>query len=316
MAEDCGHALEGARRQRRTGDLCHRLRCLGGLDRRFVRRDRSFNRRYEGGCRGRHDLDRHCRDLRDGPVGGIGRSCLGGPSGRPCLHEGLARRARRAHPRSGPRAAEASLQRLGRDAIDLYLLLEADPALAVEDTWESMAALADEGVVRAIGLCNLAAELVGRCERVRHVDAVQNQFSLIHRDEHVALSAHCSRFGTTFISYGPLALGLLAGKRNAADTSWGRGKTSDELSAYQRSLFGPDVIEGHLDYVDRLQAVANRCGLPLAEVALAWVTLLDEFTVAIAGSTSADNTRANARAGGLKLERSVAAELEALAILD
>src|SRR5437868_6682314 len=44
-------------------------------------------------------------------------------------------------------AAEASLDRLGRDAIDLYLLLEADPARAVEDTWETMAALADEGLV-------------------------------------------------------------------------------------------------------------------------------------------------------------------------
>lgn len=67
-------------------------------------------------------------------------------------------------------AAEASLERLGRDAIDLYLLLEADPTRALEDTWESMAAVADEGLVRAVGLCNLTAELVGRCERVRHVD--------------------------------------------------------------------------------------------------------------------------------------------------
>lgn len=213
-------------------------------------------------------------------------------------------------------AAEASLERLGRDAIDLYLLLEADPTRALEDTWESMAALADEGLVRAVGLCNLTAELVDRCERVRHVDAVQNQFSLIHRNEHVALSSHCARFDTTFIAYGPLALGLLAGKTAFAETSWGRDRTSDELSAYQRSIFGPDVVEGHLAYAERLHAVADRAGLPLAQVALAWVTLCDEFTVAIAGSTSAGNTRSNAAAGSLRLESSVMAEVEALQTSD
>src|SRR5438067_2102283 len=92
-------------------------------------------------------------------------------------------------------AAEASLRRLGRDALDVYLLLEPDPRRAVEDTWETMAGLADEGLARAVGVCNFSADQVRRCEQVRHVDAVQNQFSLIHRDEHVALSSHCARFG-------------------------------------------------------------------------------------------------------------------------
>lgn len=197
-------------------------------------------------------------------------------------------------------AAEDSLKRLGRDVLDLYLLLEADPTRAVEDAWEAMAGLAEEGLVRAIGVCNFTTDQVGRCERVRHVDAVPNQFSLIHRAEHEALSAHCARLGTTFIAYGPLALGLLTGTTAFADTSWGRGKTLDKLSAYQRSLFGPDVLRDHLADVERLQIVANGAGLSLAQVALAWVTLHDEFTVAIAGSTSAGNTRANAAAGSLR----------------
>src|SRR5437899_5847407 len=64
----------------------------------------------------------------------------------------------------------------------------------------------------------------------------------------------------------------------------GAPETADELTAYQRSLFGPDVIERHLDQVDRLQAVADRTGLPLAQIALAWVTLRVEFTVAIDGT--------------------------------
>lgn len=211
-------------------------------------------------------------------------------------------------------AAEASLWRLERDAIDLYLLLEPDPTLAVEETWESMASLADAGLARAIGMCNVTADVVRRCERVRHVDAVEHQFSLIRRDRHSELSAHCAEFGTTFIAYGPLALGLLTGATSFAGTSWGRGKTVEQLSAYQRSLFGPDVVAEHLSYVQRLQVVADDAGLPLAQVALAWATLCDEFTVAIAGSTSATNTRTNAAAGNLQLKPSVMAELDALCI--
>ena len=117
------------------------------------------------------------------------------------------------------------------------------------------------------------------------------------------------------VSTGGLAggiLGLLAGSTSLADTSWGRGSSSDELSAYQRSLFGPQVLERHRAFAERLRIVADGAGLPPAQVALAWVTLGDAFTVAVAGSTSAANTRANAAAGNLVLAPSVMADLAAL----
>jgi aryl-alcohol dehydrogenase-like predicted oxidoreductase len=204
-------------------------------------------------------------------------------------------------------AAEASLRRLGRQAIDLYEVLEPDPALPLEGVWEAMAALVDAGLAHQIGVCNFSLEQVSRCERVRHVDAVENQFSLLHREEHEVLSEHCARAGTAFIAYGPLALGLLTGKidagRSYAETSWGRGKTEEQLSLYQRSLFGREVVGIHLGYVERLRPLAARAGLPLAQLAPAWVTQQDDFTVAIAGSTSPENTRQNAAAGSIDLPR-------------
>jgi len=213
-------------------------------------------------------------------------------------------------------AAEASLKRLGRQAIDLYEVLEPDPALPLEEVWEAMAALVDAGLAHQIGVCNFSGEQVSRCERVRHVDAVENQFSLLHREEHEALREHCARAGTAFIAYGPLALGLLTGKidagRSYAETSWGRGKTEEQLSLYQRSLFGREVVGIHLGYVERLRPLAARAGLPLAQLALAWVTQQDDFTVAIAGSTSPENTRQNAAAGSIDLPRWVMEELAVL----
>ena len=215
-------------------------------------------------------------------------------------------------------AAEASLERLGRDAIDLYLVLEPEPSRSIEETWEAMAAVADEGLARLIGVSNFSAQQVERCERVRHVDAVENQFSLIYREKHEALREHCVRAGTAFIAYGPLALGLLTGKvdpvRSFSATSWGRGKSADQLSAYQRSLFGPGDLERHITYVERLKPLAARARLPLAQVALAWVVGQDDFTLAIAGSTSVENARSNAAAGSVELEPWILEQLAALRV--
>jgi len=77
------------------------------------------------------------------------------------------------------------LERLGRQAIDLYLVLEPEPSRSVEETWET-AAVADEGLTRRIGVSNLSA-----------------QFSLIHREEHEALREHCVRAGTVTLVQGP-----------------------------------------------------------------------------------------------------------------
>lgn len=94
--------------------------------------------------------------------------------------------------------------------------------------------------------------------------------------------------------------------------SWGRDKTEEHLSPYQRSLFGSDVLETHLAYVERLRPLAARAGMPLAQIALAWVVHQDDFTVAIAGSSSRENTRQNAAGGSIELPAWLINELTAL----
>lgn len=213
-------------------------------------------------------------------------------------------------------AAEGSLKRLRRDVIDLYQVLEPDPSLPVEEVWEAMASLVDAGLTRRLGVCNFNLDQIERCERLHHVDAVTSQFSLINRGEHEALRAHCAQAGTAFIAYGPLALGLLTGRvsheRSFPDTSWGRGKMEEQLSPYQRSLFATDVLGKHLAYVDRLQPLAARAGMQLAQLALAWVVQQDDFTLAMAGSTSPENTKQNAATGSIDLPRWLITELTAL----
>jgi aryl-alcohol dehydrogenase-like predicted oxidoreductase len=212
--------------------------------------------------------------------------------------------------------AESTLARLGRDTIDLYLIVEPDPVIPVEHTWEAMARLVDQGLARFIGVANFTPDLIHRCEAIRHVDAIQDQCSLLVPDRYDLLRSQCEGSGTAFLAYGPLALGLLSGRvdpnQSFSATSWGRGKKVDELSSYQRSLFGPDVLPRHLRLVERLRPLAEGIGIPLAQLALAWVVGRDDFTVAISGSTSPENVVTNAAAGAVELSSEVFDKLAGL----
>src|SRR5215210_1428257 len=82
-------------------------------------------------------------------------------------------------PESIRRECEASLSRLGVERIDLYQFHWPDPDTAVEDSWGEMIRLIEEGKVRAGGVSNYDVRLLQRCERLRHVDALQPPFSMI-----------------------------------------------------------------------------------------------------------------------------------------
>ena len=76
-------------------------------------------------------------------------------------------------------ACEASLSRLGIEVIDLYQLHWPDEEIPVEEAWGTMAELQDSGKVRWIGVSNFDREQIQRCAAVRHVDSLQQEFSMI-----------------------------------------------------------------------------------------------------------------------------------------
>ena len=198
--------------------------------------------------------------------------------------------------------AEASLRRLGRDVLDVFQLHWPDAGIAVEETWEAMATLVDDGLVRWIGVSNFPSELIERCERIRHVDSVQPHLSMLHRHGPLELAAGCQRAGTGVVAYGPLAYGLLTGAfdetTSFSDDDWRSGKHG--ISAYEQ-LFAPEPFRRNLTVVDALRPLAEDKGVTLAQLALAWVVHRRGVTAAIAGSRSAAHVRDNAGAGDVAL---------------
>ncbi|MGH2749156.1 MAG: aldo/keto reductase [Actinomycetota bacterium] len=212
------------------------------------------------------------------------------------------------------KGAEASLKRLGRDVIDLYQLHWPDKEVEIEETWEAMASLVDDGLVRHIGVSNHPQELIERCEKIRHVDSLQPHFSMLWRkSQEEGLFDFCKKKGTGIIAYGPLGYGLLTGAitedTEFSDDDWRGG--GHGMGGYDK-LFAPGKIEPNLETVDRLRPVADRLGITLAQLALAWVFHQDGVTGAIAGSRNPKHVRQNAGAGAVELSHKELEEIDSI----
>lgn len=209
------------------------------------------------------------------------------------------------------RACIDSLRRLRTGHIDLYQLHWPDETgVPIEDTWGAMAALVEEGLVRAIGVSNFDRELIERCEAIRHVDSLQQEFSMLQL-EHRELIAWCGERGIGVLSYGPLAYGLLTGAigpdTRFDPTDFRSG--ADEWDYWQR-LFAPGKLGRSLAVVAAMRPIAERLGCTVGQLALAWNVHQPGVTAAIAGSRDPDHVRANAAAGDIELDEAALRELE------
>lgn len=207
------------------------------------------------------------------------------------------------------RAIRGSLSRLGLDHVDLYQIHWPDGRIPVEDSWGAMAEAREEGLTRHIGSSNFDRDLIERCMAVAPVDSVQNLCSLVSQADRAELIPWLAEQGISYLAYSPLGKGLLTGAITK-DTTFndGRGGSGGQQP---RQFHGAD-FERNLERVERLRAVAERLGHSVAAVALRWVIDLSPTTVTIAGSRSADHTRANADAGSFALDEEALAEIDAI----
>ena len=210
--------------------------------------------------------------------------------------------------------ADQSRRRLRRDVLDLYQLHLPDPSVPVEESWGAMARLVDDGVARHIGVSNFPLELVRLCEPLRHVDTVQLHFSLLYREDYRDLQPFCEENGIAMLAYGPLGFGVLTGTMTIgtrfADDDWRGGGVPVPVPLYEQ-IFAPGTFERHLARVDALDPVAERNGMTLAQLALAWVVAQPGVTAAIAGSRSPARVGENAAAGSIEFTRAQLEEVDA-----
>lgn len=201
-------------------------------------------------------------------------------------------------------ACDASLGRLGIDHLDLYQLHWPDETgVPVEETWGAMAGLVDAGKVRHVGVSNFDRALIERCEAIRHVDSLQQEFSMLVLEDR-ELIRWCGEVGTGVVSYSPLGVGFLSGKI----TREGAAAIDDWRS--REGWTEPDRLDRTFVVVERLRPIAERLGISMAQLALAWNVHQPGVTSAIAGSRNARHVRDNAAAGDVTLDDATLAEVD------
>src|SRR5215213_11878742 len=180
---------------------------------------------------------------------------------------------------------EASLRRLGVERIDLYQFHWPDESgTPIEESWEVMSRLVQEGKVRAAGVSNFDVELLARCEAIRHVDSLQPPFSLIRREAGEHEIPWCAEHQTGVIAYSPMQSGILTDRfsisrlARLAQDDWRR----------QSAEFRYPRISRNLALRDALQPIAQRYGTTVSSIAIAWVLAWPGVSGAIVGARSAE----------------------------
>ncbi len=168
------------------------------------------------------------------------------------------------------RAAEASLARLGVDAIDLYYAHFDDESTPLEETVEAFGRLVTDGLVRHVAVSNYSAERIREwidiAERtgVALPVAVQPHYNLVHRnaveEEIIPLA---QEFGLGLVPYFSLAKGFLTGKYRSTDTT---GQSSPRASA--AAVY---ATEAGLAIIDALEEIGDAHGASIAATSLAWL---------------------------------------------
>jgi len=201
-------------------------------------------------------------------------------------------------------ACDASLGRLGIDHLDLYQLHWPDETgVPIEETWGAMAELVDAGKVGHAGVSNFDQALIERCEAIRHVDSLQQEFSMLVLEDR-ELIRWCGEVGTGVVSYSPLGVGFLSGKITRE-----RATVIDDWRA-REGWTEPARLDRVFAVLEQLRPIAERIGVSMAQLALAWNVHQPGVTSAIAGSRNADHVRDNAGAGDVRLDEATLAELE------
>jgi aryl-alcohol dehydrogenase-like predicted oxidoreductase len=178
---------------------------------------------------------------------------------------------------------EASLRRLNVERIDLYQMhWPAQDGTAVQEYWQAFLDLKREGKVRAVGLSNHDIDQLEAAEGVGHVDAIQPQFNLIHRDAADDVLPWAREHEAGAIVYSPMASGLLTGAFTAARAA--RLEPGDWRAGHP-DFTGP-ALPANLALAGALRPVAERHGVTSAAVAIAWTLAFPAVTGAIVGARS------------------------------
>jgi aryl-alcohol dehydrogenase-like predicted oxidoreductase len=191
--------------------------------------------------------------------------------------------------------AEASLERLKVDAIDLFYQHRVDPGVPIEDVAGAVRDLIHEGKVKHFGLSEAGVQTIRRAHAVQAVTAVQSEYSLWWREPEEEVLPTLEELGIGFVPFSPLGRGFLTGKMNE--------NTTFDSSDFRNTLprFSPEARKANQALVDLLGEIAKWKKATPAQIALAWLLAQKPWIVPIPGTTKLHRLEENIGAASIEL---------------
>jgi aryl-alcohol dehydrogenase-like predicted oxidoreductase len=189
---------------------------------------------------------------------------------------------------------EASLKRLKTDRIDLYQIhwpSEDDP---IEEGWEAMSLLVEQGKIRYAAVSNFRPDQMDRCVGVS-VASLQPPYSMMRRAVESLQYPYCEQHQIGVVAYSPMQAGLLTGRfdiNRVAANDWRRNSPE----------FNEPNLHVNLEFVGKLWPIALKYGKTVAQLALAWTLRLPVVTSAIAGARNPKQIEETVGGAGWKID--------------
>ena len=208
------------------------------------------------------------------------------------------------------RECHDSLERLGIETIDLYQIHWPEPEEDLEQAWEEMARLAEEGKIRYLAVSNFNVEQIERIHKIHPVASLQPPYSMLHREVEDELLAYCAQNDIGVVAYSPMQRGLLTGKFSPERLA------SLPLDDHRRksSDFHEPQFTATLELVEKLRPIAERNGRTLAQLSISWVLRRPEVTAAIVGARKPEQILETAPASDWDLNEEDIDEIQRLLI--
>ena len=182
------------------------------------------------------------------------------------------------------RECEESLRRLQTDVIDLYQIHWPRPDEYIEEGWEALVELKDEGKVRHIGVSNFDVSQMERIGEIAPVETLQPPYNMLNRGVEEEILPYCKENDIGVIVYSPMRSGLLTGKMTPERVA---NLPSDDWRRNAQDFQEPRLSR-NLELVELLEEIGADHGLSPGEVAIAWTLRHPAVTAAIVGGRRPD----------------------------
>src|SRR5262245_33492168 len=211
---------------------------------------------------------------------------------------------------------DASLDRLGTDHVDVFMVHWPDRNTPFEETMTALDEVVEAGKVRAVGLSNFTLAEIEACAAVRAVDVVQYGWNMFDRRMQTEILPYCAEHGVGFMAYGSLAFGLLTGTftedHDFGSTDWRARQGNMGAIKMFAALFGPEKFKDNVRAVEELKGIAGKYGKSLPQLALRWAISHAAVSTALVGCRTVGEVEDNAGAIGWSISDADLAEIDAI----